>query len=386
MSAVPPHLGLPGAPAGVARGGKAAKAAQHSQPGRSSSVMRRMMSALSNPEPARPVIDTPSSDDAPYEVQYRTVHGYRRAFVHAGHGPALLLIHGIGHSLDTWKDVIPQLARDYTVVAPDLLGHGRSAKPHADYSVAAYANGMRDLLSVLGIERATVAGHSLGGGVATQFAYQYPDRCERLVLVSTGGVSRAVNPALRLATAPAANYALSLLQSRTVERAVRAYFALLQSMDKDLAVDRDFVLGMFQALSDPTSCRAFVRTLRAVVDHRGQIVTMLDRCYLTLGMPTLLVWGGRDAIIPLAHAHIAHRAMPGSRLVVFPQAGHFPHQQDPQRFMSELKDFLTSTEPGHFDALQWRALLRAGIDGVRQPELRRIIEQAGAHVRSLKPA
>src|SRR5215471_925524 len=147
-----------------------------------------------------------------YEVQFRTVHGYRRAFVDVGQGPAILLIHGIGDSSDTWGDVIPSLAKDYRVMAPDLLGHGRSDKPRADYSVAAYANGMRDLLSVLEVERATVVGHSLGGGVAMQFAYQYPERCERLVLVSTGGVSHEVHPALRVAATPAAELLLPLLK------------------------------------------------------------------------------------------------------------------------------------------------------------------------------
>ena len=144
----------------------------------------------------RPVAATKSDE---YELQYRTVHGYKRAFVMAGKGPVLLLIHGIGDSSETWRELIPLLARDHTVIAPDLLGHGRSDKPRADYSVAGYANAMRDLLSVLGVEHATVVGHSLGGGVAMQFAYQYPDRCERLVLISSGGVSRPsfVNPSFR---------------------------------------------------------------------------------------------------------------------------------------------------------------------------------------------
>src|SRR5262249_45255415 len=147
---------------------------------------------------------------ADFAIQYRRVHGYRRAFVYAGSGPALLLLHGIGDSSETWRALLPTLARTHTVIAPDLLGHGRSDKPRADYSVAGYANGMRDLLSVLGIDRATVVGHSLGGGVAMQFAYQYPERCERLVLVATGGIAREVNPLLRLAAAPNADLVLPL--------------------------------------------------------------------------------------------------------------------------------------------------------------------------------
>jgi len=246
------------------------------------------------------------------------------------------------------------------VIAPDLLGHGASDKPHADYSVAAYANGMRDLLSVLDIASVTVIGHSLGGGVAMQFAYQYPDRCERLVLVSAGGVTRSVNPMLRLATAPISDRVMELMKLSLVRKTVVAALKLMATLDLDVAVDRDKVLTMFDALSDPASRRAFVRTLRASVDLQGQVVTMLDRCYLTVGMPTLLVWGDRDGVIPLEHGRIAHAAMPGSRLEVFEGAGHFPHLSDPERFLQVLDDFLTFTQPATFSAQQWRSVLRSG--------------------------
>lgn len=305
--------------------------------------------------------------DVPYEVRVRKVHGYRRAYVCMGSGPALLLIHGIGNDLHTWRPLIPELAKSYTVIAPDLLGHGKSDKPRADYSVAAYANGMRDLLAVLDVDRVTVVGHSLGGGVATQFAYQYPDRCERLVLISSGGVARSVHPALRLATAPGAAQFLSLMQLKGVQLTVRLAFGLLAKLDADTALDRDVVLPMlFDSLRDPTSRQAFVRTLRAVVDLRGQCVTMLDRCYLTAGMPTLLIWGSRDSTIPLEHGRIAHAAMPGSELEVFDGAGHFPHLQFPERVLEVLTDFLENTEPQTFSPQQWRVLLRAGRRGVER--------------------
>ena len=125
-------------------------------------------------------------------LHYQTIHGYRRAFRIAGSGPALLLIHGIGDNSTTWHSVHSKLAQRVTVIAPDLLGHGQSDKPRADYSVAAYANGMRDLLSVLDVEKVTVVGHSLGGGVAMQFAYQFPQLVERLILVGAGGVTKLV--------------------------------------------------------------------------------------------------------------------------------------------------------------------------------------------------
>jgi pimeloyl-ACP methyl ester carboxylesterase len=301
-------------------------------------------------------------------IQYRTVHGYKRAFVHAGSGPALLLIHGIGDSSDTWSELIPILAQTHTVVAPDLLGHGRSDKPRADYSVAGYANGMRDLLSILGIDRATVIGHSLGGGVAMQFAYQYPERCERLVLLATGGVCSEVHPLLRLAAWPNADFFLPLLQMRHVNRIGTRVFRLLQALDSDLGRDADDLLRVFDALPDTTARRAFVRTLRSVIDWRGQAITMLDRCYLAVGMPTLLVWGARDAVIPLSHGQIASQAMPDSRLVVFDKSGHFPHRSEPMRFLEVLHEFLATTSPAQHETERWRELLRRGSPG--RPALR----------------
>jgi pimeloyl-ACP methyl ester carboxylesterase len=302
-----------------------------------------------------------------YRVQFRTVHGYRRAFIRAGHGPALLLIHGICDSSATWEHLLPFLAIDHTVIAPDLLGHGKSDKPRADYSVAAYANGMRDLLSVLGIDRATVVGHSLGGGVAMQFAYQYPERCDRLVLVSTGGVSNDVHPLLRLASLPDADLLLPLVRWDLTRLAVRGVFLAFQKLGTDLGRDAADFLRVFDTLPDATSRSAFVRTLRAVIDHRGQVITMLDRCYLTRGMPTLLVWGAHDAIIPYSHARIAHAAMPGSRLETFENAGHFPHHAEPGRFLAVLRDFLATTSPPTHSSEQWRELLRRGKTGVGAP-------------------
>ncbi len=295
-----------------------------------------------------------------YEVQFRTVHGYRRAFVQVGRGPALLLIHGIGDCSDTWRGVIPDLARDHTIIAPDLLGHGRSDKPRADYSIAAYANAMRDLLSVLDVDRVTVVGHSLGGGIAMQFAYQYPERCERLVLVSTGGVSHEVHPFLRLASAPISGPFLPLVPLPPTRFAIWLGLRLLQRLNTDLGRDAEDLLGVFDALPDATARRAFVRTIRAVVDWRGQAITMLDRCYLTRGMPTLLLWGAHDAVLPRRHADVAHRAMPGSRLEIFEDAGHFPHRADPKRFIALVRDFLATTAPAKYSAEDWREILRRG--------------------------
>jgi pimeloyl-ACP methyl ester carboxylesterase len=301
------------------------------------------------------------------DLQFRVVHGYRRAFRVAGSGPPIVLIHGIGDSSATWDPVLPALARRHLVIAPDLLGHGRSDKPRADYSVAAYANGVRDLLGVLGINRATLVGHSLGGGVAMQFAYQFPERTERLVLVGSGGAGLAVSPVLRAMTLPGAIGMLQWLRMPGVRWQVGAVVRLLQLLDTDLGQDAPDLLRTVDALPDATSRSAFIRTLRSVVDWRGQVVTMLDRCYLTQGMPTLLVWGSRDAVVPLGHGYRAHAAMPGSRLEVFEGAGHFPFHTDPVRFVRVVEDFLATTEPATWSAEQWRQLLRTGHLPARDP-------------------
>jgi pimeloyl-ACP methyl ester carboxylesterase len=292
------------------------------------------------------------------ELQVRVVHGYRRAFRLAGAGPPVVLVHGIGDSSATWAPVLAALSRRHLVIAPELLGHGSSDKPRADYSVAGYANGVRDLLGVLGVERATLVGHSLGGGVAMQFAYQFPERTERLVLVGSGGAGPDVTPVLRAMTLPGAVGLLRLLRLPTARLQVGAAVQLLRMLGTGLGQDAPDLLRMVDALPDATARAAFIRTLRAVVDWRGQVVTMLDRCYLTRGMPTLLVWGGRDAVVPVAHAHRAHAAMPGSRLEVFDDAGHFPFHTDPARFVALLEEFLATTEPARWSAEQWRELLR----------------------------
>jgi len=289
------------------------------------------------------------------------VHGYRRAFRYGGQGSVLLLIHGIGDDSTTWSGLLPWLAKRYTVIAPDLLGHGGSDKPRADYAAAAYACGMRDLLSVLDVDRVTVIGHSLGGGVAMQFAYQFPEWCERLVLIGSGGVAREVHPLLRLASAPGAELMLPFLTSPTSRLAVRLAAPVLRRGGRlGLGSDFDYGLDRYFALADRTARLAFLRTLRSVVDRRGQVITMLDRCYLTQGMPTLLVWGGRDRVIPVVHGALAHAAMPGSRLEIFSDAGHFPHHEDPARFLGVLEDFLATTEPAEFNSARWRAILRHG--------------------------
>jgi pimeloyl-ACP methyl ester carboxylesterase len=257
-----------------------------------------------------------------------------------------------------------KLAQRFTVIAPDLLGHGKSDKPRADYSVAAYANGMRDLLAVLDIDRVTVVGHSLGGGVTMQFAYQYPQLVERIVLVGTGGVTKDVHFALRLASLPMGTEALALLRMPGAVPALQMFGRVIGAVFGSTKFGRDLpdVLRVLTELPEPTASSAFSRTLRAVVDWRGQVVTMLDRCYLTQSVPVQLIWGQDDSVVPVSHAQLAHAAMPGSRLEIFDRSGHFPFHDYPDRFVEVVERFIDSTEPAAYDQDLLRSILRAGID------------------------
>jgi pimeloyl-ACP methyl ester carboxylesterase len=296
-------------------------------------------------------------------LHYRTIHGYRRAYRIAGSGPAILLIHGIGDNSTTWSTVQSKLAQRFTVIAPDLLGHGKSDKPRADYSVAAYANGMRDLLSVLDIERVTVVGHSLGGGVAMQFAYQFPQLVDRLILVGAGGVTRDVNVALRIASLPLGTEALAVLRLPLVLPTLQMVGRIGGALFGSTGVGRDIpdMLRILADLPEPTASSAFARTLRAVVDWRGQVVTMLDRCYLTESVPVQLIWGSHDSVIPVSHARMAHAAMPGAQLEIFEGSGHFPFHDDPDRFVEIVEKFIGSTDPAIYDQEMLRSLLRSGV-------------------------
>src|SRR3954447_18991510 len=235
------------------------------------------------------------------ELEEITLHGHRVTFRRAGWGPAILLIHGIAGSSETWAPVIDSLAEKYTVIAPDLIGHGESAKPRGDYSLGAYASGIRDLLHAIGHERATVVGHSLGGGVAMQLAYQFPEMCERLVLVSSGGLGREVSIFLRAATLPGSEWVLPLLASNGVLSAGGSVGNLLRSIGLRAGPDLQEMWKGFSSLSDAEARQAFIYTLRGIVDPGGQRVSARDRLYLAQTVPTMLIWGERDPIIPVVH-------------------------------------------------------------------------------------
>jgi pimeloyl-ACP methyl ester carboxylesterase len=288
------------------------------------------------------------------------IHGQPVSYHRAGDGPAIVLIHGITSSSRTWRSVMRGLAERHMVIAPDLLGHGRSAKPRGDYSLGAYASGVRDLLSVLAIPTVTVVGHSLGGGIAMQFAYQFPDRLERLVLVDSGGLGEEVSLVLRAATLPGAEFVLPLLFSPVTRNAGRAVGRTLGRVGLRANANVRGLAEGLDSLGDSDARRAFVHTARSVIDPRGQRVDARDRLYLSEGVPTMLIWGAKDPIIPLEHGRRAHELMPHSRFEVFPRAGHFPFNDDPERFVALLRDFIATTEPAALGEERITALLRRG--------------------------
>jgi pimeloyl-ACP methyl ester carboxylesterase len=279
-----------------------------------------------------------------------TLHGHRVAYRTAGDsGPVLLLIHGITGNAKQWDDVMPLLAQRYQVIAPDLLGHGESAKPRGDYSLGAYAAGVRDLLVALGHRRATVVGHSLGGGIAMQFVYEYPPFAERLVLVNSGGLGREVHLLLRAASLPGSEIVLPLLAHSRVLGLGGLLGSAVRKLGLQAGTDLAEMARGYASLADAHARLAFIHTIRSVIDPFGQRVSANDRLYLTSLLPSLVMWGGRDPLIPVDHAEPAHRSMPGSRIAIFENAGHFPQLQEPVRFAHTLIDFMETSEPATFD-------------------------------------
>jgi pimeloyl-ACP methyl ester carboxylesterase len=285
------------------------------------------------------------------------IHGHDVGYRRGGTGETVLLLHGLAGSSRTWRAVLPQLASSHDVIAPDLLGHGESAKPMGDYSLGAFASGLRDFLAALDVPRATIVGHSFGGGIAMQLAYQHPEVCDRLVLVSSGGLGREVSWMLRLLTLPGAEQLMPLIFPRVVAARgddLRRLLARIGLQSPRLTE----MWRSYASLAGAENRKAFVRTIRGVIEPGGQIVSALDRLYLAANLPALIVWGDRDDIIPVAHATLAHEAIPGSRLEILHGVAHFPHVEAPDRFLAVLTDFLASTTAGPRSADRLHDLLR----------------------------
>ena len=283
--------------------------------------------------------------DDPLFGECVTLHEQEIHYFRAGSGPVIVVVHGLLCSRAQWSTLVEQLSRDYTVVAPDLLGHGQSAKPRGDYSLGAHAATLRDLFDALDIRRATLIGHSFGGGIAMQFAYMFRERCARLVLVSSGGLGREVSILLRAPTLPGAEFALPLLSASWLRQGAESAGRFLSRIGVRSSPDIEEMWRGYVSLGDAHARRAFVATVRSVVDPGGQTVSALQKLAVLADLPVLLVWGARDRLIPSWHGVLAHQAWPGSRLEVFPRAGHFPHLDDPERFAALIRDFVPRSNP-----------------------------------------
>jgi len=251
------------------------------------------------------------------------------------------------------------------VIAPDMPGAGDSERQRGDHSLGAHASMLRDLLTALDRGPVTVVGHSLGGGMAMQVAYQFPELVERLVLVDSGGLGREVSPLIRAALLPGAERFLSLANGEEVRDTVAGIGRMLERIGLKPSSDVSETLRGLGSLQDTDRRQAFVRTARSVISLGGQRVSANDKLYLAAHVPTMIVWGERDKLIPVDHAHAAHEAMPGSRLELFGAAGHFPMLDDPQRFTDLLSDFIATTQPAVHERKHLRRRLIEG-DGTRR--------------------
>ena len=293
-----------------------------------------------------------------FEAWEVDLHGHQVVYRIAGSGPPVVLVHGMVNSSRHWRPVAMRLAERHTVIAPDLVGHGDSATPRGDYSLGAHATVIRDLLSALGVGRATIVGHSLGGGVAMVFFWQFPHRVERLGLVSSGGLGPEVSPLLRSVALPGASALISLAGADRVTGGLERAGAALRERGSGLGVQLQAIARALRPLGGPGAREAFVHTLRAVIDAHGQRVGASDRLYLLEAVPTLIAWGERDRTIPIEHGRAAHAAVPHSRFVTLPGAAHFPHIEAPEALAVTLLDWIAQTEPATLDEAAWHDLLR----------------------------
>ena len=271
--------------------------------------------------------------------------GHVLAYREAGpaDGPVLVLLHGLASDADTWDKAIGPLAEHgLRVLAVDLLGHGESDKPVGGYLLTDFADSLAAFLDAVGVPAATLCGHSFGGAIAMYFGSRHPDRVERIVLVSAGGLGREVHPVLRAATLPVAPAVLRIALRPGLVRLYRH-----PRFHRALRLTPDNVTNLRRAgraLASPAGQASFFAALRGVIQPSGQRRASEEMRAFAERVPMLLVWSAADPVIPLAHAQAhADRAAAYSRLVVLPSRGHEPHRRDAERFAEEVVQFIRSS-------------------------------------------
>ena len=265
--------------------------------------------------------------------RYETVDGNRLRYVRAGSGSAVVLVHGFGSSLYTWKDVIPALAARHDVVALDLPGFGQSDQP-ADLSFEDFPRAVLGLMDRLGIGKAALVGNSLGGAAVAVAAADRPDRTTALVLVDAAGfnLGSSERPAMvRFAMSPAGSLLARLPGKRLVVEA-----SLRQVFHDDSRVTPERVSEYLAAAARPGTFPA-LRSLGASPRDRA---TLVAEALPRIQAPTLVLWGDDDRWIPIAHADRFVAVIPGARKVVIPSCGHVPQEERPEEVSRLLLDFL----------------------------------------------
>lgn len=275
-----------------------------------------------------------------HQLQSETllVNGHELHYVRAGDGPPLVFLHGVLGSHRVWAHLASEMAESHTVLAPDLFGCGDSARPMADYSLGGHAGVVRDLLDAHDIKEVTLVGHSLGGGIAMEFTYLFPERVRGLVLVASGGLGREVNLLLRAPTLPGAEWLLPVVASGFARRQGNALRRGLKMVGVRGSTDVAEAWHGFEQLADSDSRRAFLATIRSVVGPDGQRVSAAE-LLPKMKVPAMVVWGDRDRLIPVSHAKAAVDHMPDAKLIIFEGAGHFPHLDQPDRFAALMWEF-----------------------------------------------
>jgi pimeloyl-ACP methyl ester carboxylesterase len=266
------------------------------------------------------------------------------SYVTGGHGEPIVLLHGLGSDSGTWRRILPELARHYTVYAPDMFGCGLSDKPEIAYTIEAMAHYIRIFMDAVGIERAHLIGHSLGGGIAMQTVYFSEERVRRVVLVDSGGLGHDLHWLLRISTLPGAHLIIGLL---THPRS--GVIALAQGLERHRHAGEDLdyeslVPLILRRLRQPETRRSFLRMIRAVGNISGQKVSALSLLTERAATPFLLIWGEKDPIIPPTHAYAARARIPNSLVAVIPDSYHQPHIESPEQFCRLTLDFLQEAE------------------------------------------
>jgi pimeloyl-ACP methyl ester carboxylesterase len=266
------------------------------------------------------------------------VGGLRVRYRSAGEcGSVLVLLHGIGRTLEDWSENMLALGKSHRVFAPDFPGCGFSDKPVLPYTTPFLAGFVRDFLRVLNLERAILVGNSMGGGISLEFSALFPELLEGLVLVAPAGMGPKGAQFLGLCSIPGFGEVISRPSRVGSRRALELLFADRSLMTQARA-ERDFELS-----NQPGATRAFLKMLRFMANRRGAKPAFYNRSLenaANLRVPTLIVWGVQDHILPVEYAPVAAKIIPGSKLQIYDPCGHFPMLERAQEFNALLLEFL----------------------------------------------